>query len=151
MKVILTQNVQKLGKAGDVKEVADGFARNMLIPKGAAIIATPETMRALEFQKELKMRQAENNLEQAEKIVEKLDGREIIFTVKAHDDGKIFGSITEKNIIDKFKEIGFSINKKQVKLKNHIKNIGEYNITINFDHGLEAQILVVVEREEQEA
>jgi len=150
MKVILTQNVQKLGKAGDVKEVADGFARNMLIPKGAAIIATPETMRALEFQKELKMRQAENNLEQAEKIVEKLDGREIIFTVKAHDDGKIFGSITEKNIIDKFKEIGFSINKKQVKLKNHIKNIGEYNITINFDHGLEAQILVVVEREEQE-
>ena len=151
MKVILTQNVQKLGKAGDVKEVADGFARNMLIPKGAAIIATPETMRALEFQKELKMRQAENNLEQAEKIVEKLDGREIIFTVKAHDDGKIFGSITEKNIIDKLKEIGFSINKKQVKLKNHIKNIGEYNITINFDHGLEAQILVVVEREEQEA
>lgn len=147
MKIILTQNVNKLGKAGEIKEVSDGYARNMLLPKGAAIIATPEAIRALEFQKELQVKKSEKELEQVEKAAENLDGTELVFTAKTQEDGKLFGSITENHIADKIKELGFSISKKQVKLDNHIKNTGEHEATVNFDHGLEAQIKIIVEPE----
>lgn len=150
MKVILTQNVNKLGKAGEIKEVSDGYARNMLLPKGAAIIATPEAMRAVEFQKALRAKQSEKELEHIEKTAENIDGIEIVFTAKTQEDGKLFGSITENHIVDKIKELGFSISKKQVKLGSHIKNTGEHEATINFDHGLEAQIKIVVEPEDSD-
>lgn len=149
MKVILTQNVKKVGKAGEIKEVSDGFARNMLFPRGVAVAATPEAIRALEFQKELKMKKSEKELEQVEKTAENLDGQELVFFAKSQEDGRLFGSITENHIVDKIKDLGFSIVKKQVKLDSHIKNTGEYTTIINFDHGIEAQLKIIVEAEEQ--
>lgn len=149
MKVILTQNVNKLGKAGDIKEVADGFARNMLFPKKAAVPATPETVRALEFQKSLLAKKSEKDLEGIEQTAESLDGKEFVINAKAQEEGRLFGSITEKNIIERLKKDGFNLDKKQIKLKEHIKELGEYDLSISFDHGLEAQIKIIVEPEKE--
>jgi len=148
MRVILIQNVSKVGKAGEIKEVSDGFARNMLLPKKVAVLATHEAIRALEFQNKLKIHKSENELNNAESLVEELDGEEFVFKEKAQEDGKLFGSVNEKSIADKAKQKGFRINKKQIKLNGHIKNIGEYNAIVNFDHGLEAEIKIIVEPEE---
>lgn len=150
MKVILIQNVNKLGKAGEIKEVADGFARNMLFPKKAAVPATPEAVRALEFQKSLLARKSEKELEGVEQTAEALDGRELVISAKAGEEGRLFGSITEKNIIEKLKGNGFNLDKKQIKLKEHIKELGEYDVAISFDHGLEARIKIIVEPEAAE-
>lgn len=147
MKVILIQDVNKVGKAGEMKEVADGFARNMLFPKKLAVAATPEAVRALEFQKALKLKRSEKELVDAEEMAEKLDGREFVINAKVQEEGRLFGSINENGIIKKLKEEGFILNKKQIKLKKHIKEAGEHDLAINFDHGLEAQIKIIVEPE----
>ncbi|MFH1175242.1 MAG: 50S ribosomal protein L9 [bacterium] len=148
MKVILVKNVPKLGKAGEIKEISDGFARNMLFPKEMAVAATQEAIKALEFQKSLKRRKTEKELETVESIAEELDGKEFIIFQKAQEDGKLFGSVTEKVISERMRQEGFVVDKKQIKLLENIKNVGEHDITINFDHNLEAKIKIIVEAEE---
>ena len=148
MRVILIQNVPKIGKIGEIKEVSDGFARNMLLPQKMAVVATPEAIKALEFQSKLNIRKTENELNNTESSVEELDGEEFVFKEKAQEDGKLFGSVNEKSIVDKAKQKGFRIDKKQIKLDDHIKNTGEYSAVVNFDHGLEAEIKIIVESEE---
>lgn len=151
MKVILLQDIEKLGKKFDVKEVADGYARNFLLPQKLIKLATEEALAQLEAEKEAAVQQAETELKEVEEIVAQLDGQEIEMSAKADGNGKLFGSINEAKIAKALKDKGFKISKKQVKLIEPIKEAGEYDdITIEFPHGLEAKIKIIVTEEATE-
>ena len=144
MKVILLKDVEGLGKKGDIKEATDGHARNFLIPRKLAIIATDKAIKDLSKQKELEAQKAEQELQHIEEIVSQIDGLEIDVPTKVDETGKLYGSINDQKISQIFKDRGFSIKKNQIKILQPIKEIGEHPITITFDHGLEAEIKLII-------
>lgn len=148
MKVILLQNVEKLGQAGDIVEVNMGYARNFLFPKNLAKEATPEIIAEVERRKEQEAKAAEADLVKTEELAKKLDGFELEVTAKASDEGTLFGSITATKIASLLKEKGFDIKKEQI-VVDHIKEIGEHEVTVNLEHGLEAKIILIVNAGEE--
>ncbi len=151
MKVILLQDVEKLGRKFDVKEVADGYARNFLLPQKLIKPATEEALAQLEAEKEAAARKAETELKDVEGIAAQLDGQEIEMSAKADENGKLFGSISAVKIAKVLKDKGFKVSKNQIKLIEPIKEAGEYDdILIEFPHGLEAKIKIIVTEEAAE-
>ena len=148
MKVILTKDVENLGKEGEVKEVADGFARNFLFIKDMAEPATDAAVQNAEVKKRKKAETAKVELEEAQKMAEQLEGRELYIKVK-EEEGKLFGSVNEKTIAKTFKDEGLSINPDNIKLTEPIKEMGEYDAQISLDHGLEANIRIILVGEEK--
>ena len=149
MRVILLQNIEKLGKKYEVKEVKDGYARNFLIPKGLVKQATKKALKLLETQKGMETEKEKEELKKAQQLASGFEGVEVIIPVKIGDEGQLFESINKQNIIDKLKEAGFEIKKSQVALEEPIKELGEFPIKINFDHNLEAEIKVIVTEEKK--
>ena len=147
MRIILLQDVENLGKKYDVKEVASGYARNFLIPKDLAKIATKENLKWLENQKEIEVKKAEEELKKVQEIATNIDGQEIIISVKVGEEGQLFESITSQKIYEKLKELGFEIKKSQIDLTEPIKELGEYPVKIKFEHNLEAEIKIIVVEE----
>ena len=145
MRVILLQDVNKLGKKHEVKNVSDGHARNFLIPKGLVKPATKEALEWLELQREILKKQEEDDLKQTQVQVSSIDGMELIIPVKIGDEGQLFESINAQKISEKFKELGFDIRKSQVDLKDPIKETGEFPVKVYFSHNLEAEIKVIVQ------
>ncbi|HBB37150.1 MAG: ribosomal protein L9, large subunit ribosomal protein L9 [Candidatus Moranbacteria bacterium GW2011_GWC1_45_18] len=148
MKVILTRNVDNLGKEGEVKEVADGFARNFLFPKKMAEPATDAAIKNAEDKTKKKAESAKLELEEAQKLAEQLEGRELYVKVK-ETEGKLFGSVNEKTIAKTFKDEGIEINSENIKLLEPIKEMGEYDAQISLNHGLEANIRIILVGEEK--
>ncbi len=144
MKVILLEDMEKLGKKGEVKEVANGYARNFLIPNKKAVLATKEEIIKIEEQKALEAQKAEEELVQFQKIATQLDDLEVEISVKIGEEGKLFGAITANQISEKLKELGFKIKKEQIKLENPIKELGEYEANIDLPHNLEAKIKIII-------
>ena len=147
MRVILLQDIDKLGKKYDVKEVADGYARNFLIPKGLAKPATKEALKWLETQKEIETKRAEEELKKVQELASAIDGQEIIIPVKVGEESQLFESITSQKISERLKELGFEIKKSQIDLEEPIKELGEFPVKIKFEHNLEAEIKVIVTEE----
>lgn len=147
MKIILLQDVEELGKKGDIKNVANGYARNFLFPKKLAKFATEEAIKELEKQKELEAQKAEEELKKIEELVSQIDGLEFEVIEKVDENGKLYGSINEIGVAKILKEKGFEIKKKQIKIPQPIKDLGEFPVTILFDHGLEAEIKLIVMEE----
>lgn len=151
MKVILLQDVDNLGKKYEVKEVADGYARNFLFVKELAKLATEETLKQLETERALLAQKAEADLKAEEQVVGQLDGQEVEIVVKADDGGKLYGSVSAAKIAKALKDKGFDIKRNQIKLNQPIKEIGEYDdIVIESSHGLEAKIKVIIVGEAKE-
>jgi large subunit ribosomal protein L9 len=146
MQIILLQNVENLGEKNDIKEVKDGYARNFLIPKGLAKKATKEALRMLERQVEAKKIRDEKELREAQKLVSKINGQEIIITVKVGEKEQLFESITTQNILKELKKLNFKIKDSQIKLSEPIKRLGEFPIKIKFEHNLEAEIKVIISK-----
>lgn len=149
MRVILLKNIENLGEKGDVKKVASGYARNFLLPNNLAKPATKKVLEELKKQKELAAQKAEQELKAVELFVSQVDGQEIEIPMKLKEDGKIYGSITPFKISQALKKKGFDIKKTQVILKEPVKKLGEYPVTINFDHGLEAEVKVIISDEKK--
>ena len=147
MKVILLQDVDKVGKKFEVKEVKDGFARNFLISQNLAKLATREALKWLETQKEMIDQKEEDDLKDIQEKATAIDDQEIIIQVKVGEDGQLFESINAQKIADKLKEAGFSVKKTQVELAEPIKELGEFPVKIKFEHNLEAEIKVIVNKE----
>lgn len=145
MKVILLQDVENFGSQWEVKEVAAGYARNFLFPRKLAKPATEKDVE--EAQKRLAEAEAkaEAELKQSEELAAKLDGYEIKVSVKVGKEGQLFAQVSEKQIVSGLETDGFAISEKQIKIPNPIKELGEFPVTIQFDHGLEAEIRVIVE------
>jgi large subunit ribosomal protein L9 len=144
MKVILLKNVEGIGKKGEIRNAADGHARNFLIPRKLAIIATDKAIKELEKEKEIEAQKAEQALQHVEEVVSQIDGLEIEVPTKVDDTGKLYGSINDQKISQFFKDRGFDIKKNQIKILQPIKEVGEYPITITFDHGLEAVVKLII-------
>ncbi len=150
MKVVLLEDIDKLGKKYEIKEVADGFARNFLIPKNQVKPATKEMMEWVKIQKTLLEKKAEGHLKKTQEMASATDGLEVMMQVRVGEENQIFESITAQKIADKLKEMGFEIKKNQIDLTEPIKEVGEYPVSLKFDHNLESQIQVIVSGEHKE-
>jgi len=150
MKVILLKDVEKLGKKGDIKEVADGYARNFLIPEKLVALASKSEIAKIEAQKEIEAKQAEKELARYQEIATQMDGLELEISVKIDEEGKLFGAINANQISEKLQEKGFEIKKGQVKLEESIKETGEHEVTVELPHNLEAKVKVIVTEEIKE-
>lgn len=147
MRVILLENVENLGKKWEVKEVADGFARNFLIPKGFVKPATTREVEEAERRRVEEEERAKKELEKVEALVSRLDGYELKAPMAVSEDGQLYASINVQKISLLLAEQGFAVAPKQIRLENPIKELGEFPVTLDFDHGLEAEIRVIVEAE----
>lgn len=150
MKVVLLGDVDKVGKKYDVKEVADGFARNFLIPKNLAKVATKQMTEWAELQKGVAIQKAEEDLKKTQGMASSIDGQEVVMQVKIGPEGQLFESINAQKIVERLKEMGFEVKKNQLDLPEPIKEVGEYPVRIKLEHNLEAQVQVVINGEEKE-
>ncbi len=149
MKVILLEDVENLGKKYDVKDTADGFARNFLLPKKLVKIADKNSLKWLESQKVNMEKNAEEQLKQAQEIASKLDGYEVIIAVPVGEEGQLFSLVSAQKIADKLGELGFKVKKSQIELVEPIKDQGEYSLKLKLDHNLVAEIQVIVTAQEK--
>lgn len=145
MQIILMEKVANLGQLGDVVKVKDGFARNFLIPQGKAKRATESNLKAFEERRaELEKQQAEH-LAQAQARAEKLEGLMLQISQKAGPDGKLFGSVSNVDIVDALKAQGFEVSKSEVRMpEGPLKQIGDFPITVAFHTDVTATITVSV-------
>jgi len=150
MKVILIKDIKKLGKKYEIKEIADGYVRNFLLPNNLVKIATKKALKELEEQEKIETEEAEKELKQIQQIVSKIDGQEIEIFARVKENGELYGSITPFKITRALKDKGFRIKKDQIKFKEPIKKMGEHSTIISFDHGLEAEIKVIIKEEKEE-
>ena len=148
MKVILFEDIDNLGSAGEIVNVKDGYARNYLIPKKLAISATPSNLRALQSQKKVFEKKAKEKATDAMSIKEKIDGKSFKIAVKVGESDKLFGSVTSQNIEEILKQEGINISHRDVKLDEPIKELGVYNITIKLHPDVEANFKLWVVKEE---
>lgn len=131
MIVILNRDVKGTGKAGEVVKVSDGYARNMLIPKGYAAEATEGNIRNLEKQKAIAAQQKADDKAAAEAMAEKLTSLKVVIKTKTGEGGRLFGSITSKDIADAAKEqLDITLDKKKIQMNSPIKNIGRFSVDI---------------------
>jgi len=144
MKIILKQDVDDLGFEGDTMKVADGFARNYLIPRGYAVVATPRNVKAFESQrKKIEVRRLKAK-DEAEKLREKLEGTSLTFSQKAGEEGKLYGSVTSMDIAAQLERHGVVIDRRKVLLESPIKVLGEYDVGIRIYPRVTATIRVTV-------
>lgn len=147
MKVILKENLESLGKAGDAIKVADGYARNYLIPKGLAVEASSKNLKTLEQEKKLILQKVEKQKKQAEVLAAKISGVVCTLSRKIGDQDKLFGSVNSKDIESKLREDGIEIDRKWIELDEPIKSLGEFSVKVKMPGGVAAEIKVVVTAE----
>lgn len=145
MKVILSEDVKSLGKKGEVVNVSDGYARNMLLPKKLGVEATPKNMNDLKLKKAHEQRLAQNNLEAARDFAKNLEGKEVVLSLKVGEGGKTFGSISAKEITDAAKEqLGMTLDKKKLQLESPIKVLGVTEVPLRLHPEVTGTVKVVV-------
>lgn len=148
MRVILLDNVEGVGKRGEMQDVRDGFGRNFLIPRGLALPATSGNVKKLEERARVIIQRNERNVKTAEGVKQRLE--EVILTIKkkAGVDGKLFGSVTPMEIAETIrKKIDIAVDKKDIRMAEPIKMIGAYTVDIHLEKGVQAQLKIEIEAE----
>lgn len=146
MKVILKEDVKKLGNMGQIVTVADGYARNYLVPKGLAIEASTKNMKSLEHAQKVIQEKAKKVKESMQDFAERLSKVTLVVKAKAGEEGKLFGSVTSMDIAEQLKNEGIEIDKKKIVLDEPIKRLGSYTVRIYLHADVNSQInLQVVE------
>jgi large subunit ribosomal protein L9 len=149
MKVILKENIESLGKVGDLIKVADGYARNYLIPKGMAVEASGKNVRMLEHEKMVVSSQAEKERKKAEAMIQKVAAVDCTITRRLGSQEKMFGSITAEDIAEALKGCGLEIDKKNIVLDEPIKALGDFPVKVKLHPGISAEFqLHVVEEKD---
>jgi len=146
VKVILKQRVADLGDVGEVVTVADGYARNYLIPRDIATRADKSKVRQLEHERRMINAREEKVLKEARGLAEKIDEASCTISARAGDEDKLFGSVSEADIVQALQETGIEIDKKNVELEEHIKELGVYSVPINLGKGITARLKLWVVR-----
>ncbi len=144
MQVIFVQDVRKQGKKGEIKTVADGYAKNFLIKNGYAIPVNEKNMNNLEHEKAREKKLDKENREEATKEKQKMEKENIEFKVKTGKDDKVFGSVSPKQIKEELEKKGYKIDKKQIEIKNSITTLGYHDVKINLYSDIYATIKVHV-------
>ena len=149
MKVILRQDVPKLGDKGAIKNVSDGFARNYLIPQGLAIYATPGELKTHEVNQAVAERKMARQERELKALSDKIDGKTLTFDVRVGEGGRLYGSVTASDIAERLaKVVGAEIDRRKVVLEDPIRAVGEYDVTVHLVGRLRPQIKVVVTGQE---
>lgn len=131
MKIILLQDVKTLGKKGDIIEANDGYARNYILPKKLGVEANSKNMNDLKLQKANQEKVAQENLEAAKAFATDLESKEIVLTMKAGEGGRVFGSVSSKEIAQAFKDqCSVEIDKKKIVLADPIKTFGTHEVKV---------------------
>ena len=148
MKVILLEDVKSLGKKGEIVNVSDGYARNMILPKKLGVEATPKNLNDLKLQKANAEKVAQENLESAQAFAKDLETKEIILTLKVGEGGRTFGSVSSKEIAEEVKaQLNLDVDKKKIQLKEAIKTLGTHNVSVKLHPQVTAELKVVVQEE----
>ena len=145
MRVILTADVDKLGKSGEMKEVAEGYARNFLLPRKMAVPATGGAYRAWQHDIASREEKRQREREEAEIAAQRISSTTLTMGVKVGEGGKLFGSITAKDIADALERRGISVDKNKVDLEEPLKMLGTYKVAIKVYPGLTPEVTVDVE------
>ena len=149
MEVLLLQDVDRLGSAGDIKRVADGYARNYLFPKELAVLATPGAIKQAKLRREAEARRQARELSEAQALAQALDGQVVTFQARAGESDRLYGSITSANIAEALEaQIGQPVDRRKIELEEPLKELGTHAVTIRLAAGAEAKVTVVIEREE---
>ena len=146
MKAILLEDVNKLGYIGDIIDVKNGYFRNFLLPRKLAMKANPQNVKIIGNRKKILRRLAVKEIDKAKELAEKLESISIKVSLKAGEDGKLFGSVTAAEIADKLKDSGFEVDKKKIELPESIKRLGMYTVNIKVHPEVLAKLKVLVEK-----
>lgn len=148
MKVILKQDVPNLGRTGEIKNVANGYARNYLIPQGMAVRATAGAMKDFEHRQEVQARKHERMKKRSEALARRLTSHTLTFEVKTGETGQLYGSITNADIAQALEEqVGVEIDRRDIPLSEPIREVGEHFVPIHLMDDVEPQVRVVVKPE----
>jgi large subunit ribosomal protein L9 len=150
LKVILTEYMEKLGDIGDIVDVRAGFANNYLIPQGIALPATGGNINQMKLVKKAALKVEAKNIEEANEMTEKLKDLTLKFIVKTGEEGKLYGSITNKDLAEKImEERNIEIDRKKIDLSEHIKELGEYDVDVKLYKEIKSAVKVIVEPDEE--
>ena len=145
MKVILKQDVKGSGKKGEIVDVSDGYARNFLLKKGLAIETTAQAMNELKNKQSSDQFKIDQEIKAAKDIAKRINDKSVDFKVKAGVGGKLFGSVSSKEVAEKIShEFSVKVDKKKITLDSEIKAFGTYTATVKLYHGITADVKVVV-------
>ena len=144
MKVILNENIETLGNIGDIVKVAPGYARNYLLPKKLAVVATEKNAKALEHTKRQMAYKKDKALESAKNLGAKLEALQIVLSHKAGEEGKLFGAVTNMDVAAYLKANGFDIDRKSIILADTIKHTGEFSAALKIHPEVTATLKITV-------
>ena len=150
MKIILLQDVKGQGRKGEVKDVNEGYARNFLIKKGLAEVATPTKINELNQKKASQDFHRAEEVKATQALAKEIYGKTFAVKIKAGQSGKVFGSVTGANIADALVAAGYNVDKKKIVLAQPIKNVGTYEVELKLMEGIQSKINVVIEAERSE-
>lgn len=148
MKVILVKDMQNLGDAGSVVNVANGYGRNYLLPKGIAIMANDYNLAKVEDIKKVAETERLEINNKFKALAAKVEGVELSFVRKADENDHLFGSVSEKDIADALNEKGIEISKAVIKMEKHLKEIGDFEVSVVFTSDITATVKVNVDKEQ---
>lgn len=147
MQVVFIQDVKSVARKGDVKNVKDGYFQNFLQPRNLAVLATGSKMKEVEQMRKQMVLEKEKIAEQAQDLLKKMDGHKIVIKGKAKGD-KLYGSISEKEVADLLeKDFKVRLGKEHIKLSEHIKVLGSYEVPVKLAEGVEAKVMLEVKGE----
>ena len=144
MKVLLTEDIRKLGWFGDIVEVKNGYARNYLLPQGLAKMVSDDNIRSLAEEKAKRAEERIKEKKRLEHAAQAVDGAEAVIAAKANEQGHLFGSITEKQIAANLREQGFTVADAVVQLHDHIKEVGKHQVKLRFAENVIVTVNVTV-------
>ena len=148
MKVILTEDIKGVGKKDQTVNASDGYVKNFLFPKKLAVEATPNNLKQLELRKKAEEQRKKEELDAAKALGKKIEELKVVLKVKTGDNGKVFGSVTNKEIASELKkQHSLDIDKKKISLRLPIKNIGEFTVDVKLHSEVSAELKVIVESE----
>ena len=147
MEIILRETIDNLGRAGQVVKVADGYARNYLLPKKLAYPATPGNLKVIEFERKSLLRRESKQKDDSEKLKQMLDSVEVVIRRKVGEQQALYGSVTNSDVADELEKKGFQVEKRKIHMDDHIKQLGEFEIPIRLFKDVTAHIKLKVEAE----
>jgi len=151
MKIVLRQDVPKLGEAGTIQTVANGYARNFLIPQGMAVVATEGEIKVAQHNLAVKERKIARQEELQKSLAEKIQGTKLAFTARAGESGRLFGSITAADVAAQLSEkIGEEIDRRKIVLDEPLRTVGDHTVTVHLVGKLRPQVTVAISAEETE-
>jgi large subunit ribosomal protein L9 len=149
MEIILRETIDTLGRAGQVVKVADGYARNYLLPRKLAYMATPGNLKVIEFERQSLIRKDAKQQDEAMKLKEMLDKVEVVIRRKVGEADALYGSVTNSDVADELEKKGFKIEKRKIHMDDHIKKLGEYELPVRLFKDVVSTVKVKVEAEPQ--